>query len=455
MKNRKRRFEVLSYYNHTGIEDHLSKMAEKGWMIEQISNYFWTYRRISPQKLQFTVSYYPRASEFDPAPSEAQQTLLDFCAADGWKLACTWFQMQIFYTEAEEPASIHTDPGIEVETIHKACKANYLRGCKILLVISLVWTALFVSSLIGDTLRILASPSAFMTGLCFSSLFLLSGVELAAYYIWYGKAKRAAEHEIFLDTPSTSGFQRIVLCVLGLCMVCWVVSLLVNRDQLMIGIAVAIFLCIAATVILMNKVKGQLKKKQLSTGVNRVLTSLTGFVIAFVLMGAVSVIGIHIMKQMQLQDLPLYPVEAPLHVSELMETEYDSYLNTASSHESPFLRYMEVQQRHGFEDEASSDIPELQYEWCFVKVPTIYRFCEEQMKRQIVLSEFWDGHLIDQDPSVWGAERVYRFRMEDGTEKNLYMLCYEDILVQIKFNWTPTAEQMAMVGEKLGHIRME
>lgn len=31
MKNRKRRVELLSFYDHVGISRHLEKMAAKGW----------------------------------------------------------------------------------------------------------------------------------------------------------------------------------------------------------------------------------------------------------------------------------------------------------------------------------------------------------------------------------------------------------------------------------------
>ena len=31
MKNKKRRIEPLSFFDHTGISRHLEKMAEKGW----------------------------------------------------------------------------------------------------------------------------------------------------------------------------------------------------------------------------------------------------------------------------------------------------------------------------------------------------------------------------------------------------------------------------------------
>ena len=62
MKDKKRRIELFSFFDYTGIARHLTKMAEKGWLIEKMSSFGWTYRRIKPQKLHFFVSYYPKAS---------------------------------------------------------------------------------------------------------------------------------------------------------------------------------------------------------------------------------------------------------------------------------------------------------------------------------------------------------------------------------------------------------
>ena len=39
MKDTKRRMEVFSPYDYCGIRRHLTKMAKRGWMIEEIGNY--------------------------------------------------------------------------------------------------------------------------------------------------------------------------------------------------------------------------------------------------------------------------------------------------------------------------------------------------------------------------------------------------------------------------------
>ena len=138
MKNIKRRFEVFSFFDYTGIAGHLSKMAEKGWLIEKISNTGWVYRKIAPQKLTFYVTYFPNASEFDPCPTQEQQTFHDFCRHTGWKLAAAAAQMQVFFNEQENPVPIETDPVLQTAVIHAAAKKSFLPAHLLLLLISVV-----------------------------------------------------------------------------------------------------------------------------------------------------------------------------------------------------------------------------------------------------------------------------------------------------------------------------
>jgi len=448
MKNKKRRFETLSFYDHTGIEKHLTEMARKGWMIERISNYYWTYHKIEPQELHFTVSYYPKASEFDPIPTEGQQTFLDFCAQTGWELVCTWFQMQIFCNEGENPTPIYTDPALEVASIHKACKANYLRSYWLLLAIGAVGGGLFLSSLIADTLRFLAAPGDLVTGLVTLMLFVFCAVELVTYYRWYKKAKKAARQERFLDTPSTAKFQKIFVALLLLLAACWLVQLLFGRSPMMAIIAALVFLVFFVTSVFQNVVKGLLKRLRAMAWLNRILTVAASFVIAYILMGAVIAVGVNLIKAMP--DAELFPeMETPLRITDLLETDYSDYILMGSPEQSVLLTQLKIEQRHGFEDEASTDIPEIEYDWIGVRMPWLYSFCESQMKRLMLLSVSGKGTLEEQDPTPWGANRVYRLRPDKEQEKTEYLLCFDEILVNVGFNWEPTPEQMHIAGARL------
>ena len=126
MKETKRRLETFSFYDRTGLEAHLARMAAEGWLVEKIGQFFWYYRKIEPKTLTFSVTYFPKASQFDPRPSEEQETFYDFCAHTGWVLAAANAQLQVFYNERPDPVPIETDPVQEVETIHRAMKKSFL-----------------------------------------------------------------------------------------------------------------------------------------------------------------------------------------------------------------------------------------------------------------------------------------------------------------------------------------
>ena len=70
MLRKKCEYILCSFYDRTGIQAHMEQMAAKGWMLEKMSRFFWTYRRAEPKAMHFSVVYFAPASEFDCAPGE-------------------------------------------------------------------------------------------------------------------------------------------------------------------------------------------------------------------------------------------------------------------------------------------------------------------------------------------------------------------------------------------------
>lgn len=446
MRQTKRRMELLSFYDHTGIERHLTRMARKGWKVEKINNYFWTYRRIEPQELQVAVTYFPKASDFDPFPSGEQQTLIDYCEETGWELACTWFQMQVFYSDRENPTPIHTEPELEVRIIHQACKANYLRVLWILLVLGLIGSVLYTSTLISDILCILASPGALLMGVCALMLFLIGGVDLVAYYTWRHRAKRAAKQGLFLDTPSTKKFQITLMVVLVASLAWWVVNLVLAGNPVTAWVVLFATVGYVLLIAMTLGVKRLLKEVGVSTGVNRGLTLLACAVFAFVIMGGAVKFGVYLATGAEDPEaLPFY-VETPLYMTDLVGEQEVFFSNATSSDQSLLLQRLKVEQfPWGREDET----PQMTYERYTVSVPALYSFCVGQMKRQMLIKAYWDGEMVPVDATPWGAEKAYRLVAKDGTQRNAFLLCRGNILVSVELSWEPTAEQMALVGERL------
>lgn len=461
MKNTKRRHELFSFYNKREISRHLEKMAAKGWMIESISNRGWVYRRMEPEKLHFSAAYYPKASEFDPEPTEEQKTFFDFCEHTGWKLACTSAQLQIFYSTAENPVPIETEPELEVQAIHACAKKSLIPAYLLLLLIALINGAMLVSRIAADPIDLLSSPSQLFTGFACLSLFVLCSAELACYFRWHAKAKSAAEHGEFLETPNTSNLQKVILSMAAVAFLCWIVNFVFGGDSVRRRLGIVMCFYIPSLTVIVNAVKQFLKQRKASRGVNRTLTMLASFALAFAFMGLITFVTLYASSHGLLADKEeetyeynggtwvVHQDELPLTVEDLSEVDYDGYSKERSGSSSLLLGQFTMRQHPRYDAAHYADIPQLAYTVVEVKLSALYDMCRERLISRKENTFRTDREYRAEDAAPWGANEVYRlYDLEYGAE-NSYLLCYDDILVEIHFDWEPTAEQMKTVGEKL------
>lgn len=455
MSKTKRRMEVLSFYDHTGIAAHLEKMAAKGWMLERVANYGWIYRRIEPKKLHFAVSYYPKASEYDPEYPDDQQTFHEFCAHTGWKLVCTTFQMQVFCNENENPIPIETDPVLEVETIHAAMMKSFFWGHVVLLVLSVILGGVFLLGIYGNVIYTLADPMKVFTGFCWLLLFVLTATELIAYFRWHGKAEKAAEQGFFLDTPDTSKIQKACLWLLGAAGAYLIVNLLSVGNTMMVFLLGGMAVFMGLTYFSADSIKRLFKKWKLTRNVNRVVSFLLTWLVAFMTMNLVT-FGTLALKEKGVFEPKdkATQTEHPLRVEDLLDVEHQ-YVVEGSPKESIFLALCHVRQRPWFDVEDWSTVPHMEYDLVKVKWPFLY----DDVKGQMIKSLTQVGQQIPYedrdkleavDAAPWGAREAYRVvDINKDLGMNRYLLCYEDVLADIRFSWEVTPEQMAIVGEKI------
>ena len=457
MRNTKRRLEVFTFYNHTGLTRHFEKMARKGWLIHRISSLGWVYRRIEPKDIHFAISYYPKASEFDPEPSEGQKTFHEFCAHTGWMLACTTAQMQVFYNEQEDPVPIETDPALEVETIHAAIKKSFLPAQITLLVMGLLFGWIAALRLVGNPIAFLADPMSVFTVCCWSMVFWLSLLEITMYLRWHKRAEEAAENGQFLDTPDTSKVHWTAMGILGVGVLYLVLNIVGSSDQLLKFIMAGMTVYMVLLFILAEGIKRLGKRLKLSRNVNQTMT----FVLVFILSWAMSMTVMFSAMELREQGVldrgeKVTLTEVPLHMEDLIEVE-GTYITPLSDSESIFLKQINITQMPHFDETHHSVGPNMEYTIIYVKMPFLYETCKRQMVKDLTQAnrlnipvEYRD-RLEPTDPTLWGAEEAY-YVVNDGVdwESNHYFLCYPDRFVEIKFSWEATKEQMQIAGGKLG-----
>ncbi len=440
MKDTKKKIEFFTFYDKTGIEAHLSEMAEEGWMLEKMSAFTWTYRRIKPKKVHFSVSYYATISDFEPEPTEEQQAFNEFCEHSGWKLATQTVQMQVFYNENDDPVPIETDPMLEIENIHISVKKTVLVTYFLMLFLGFIMGASFISTMLGDPIALLSSATKLFTGVWFIVALVYSLTELITYFTWRRKAKKLAEQGVFLETRGHRklGFAIVVFMLVSV--VLYLISLANTGLQFYMTAYLLIFL---AGFPLINGVKAFLKKKKVKAGTNKVLTFAASFTLAFVLMGALTAVTILGIRNGAFEsDLK----ELPFTIGELLDVDDSDYLKTRGKEDSIILGQYRSSQHPNTYDHS----PTMQYTITEVKMPFLYDFVVDQLYHHYDEWKGWNStyEYVETDATAWGASKAWEL-YRNGESDNAFLVCYDEYILEISADWDFTAEQMKMINDSI------
>jgi len=457
MRSYKYLMAQFTFYDRTGICRLLEQQAQKGWLLDKVTNYAWRFRRVEPQKIHYAVTYFPKASAYDPGPSEQQRELIEFCAHSGWVLAGTTAQMQIFSNKAENPVPIETDPMMELENIHRSAKKNYLPAYFMLLILAIFQIGLQISQLVTFPLTYLSQDTVVFNWLCEVILFSMCAMEIGGYFYWYRRAKQAAENGEFVETR---GFRRIQLRLLGVVIAAllWMLCSMNPRTAVVMGIVLAL---LYAVIFGIMGIHSAMKRRGISTGTNRIVTWVLTIVLSIAVTGLIFPITSVIMdlpvweenRQVRQYEwngitFDIYNDEIPLRVEDLMNVSSPDYSYEARVQESPLLQKGDYSQRIW----GSSDHPEMSYIIYTTKIPAIYDLVirEATTPVEYPIGAYESGELfyeeyIPQDATLWRADTVYR-RYAGGEEYNHFVLCYENKVVIFRPDWELTPEQMASAG---------
>ena len=460
MRKKLRKVAVYSFFDHTHIEANLERMARKGWMLETMGNYLWTYRRIEPKGLHFTVSYAPKASAFDPDLTEEQREFIDFCERTLWRFVAANAQLQVFCNEQRDPVPIHTDPILELETLHKAAKRSYIPSYCVLLALALIQLGLLAAGMIRDPIRQLASIAQGAGIFDWLALAVWIVCELGAYFLWRKRALKAAERGEFLATPNLTRFQHIILALVLLDAAYLLLSLVFSNDMLLLVCLLAAWAYFAVVAAGVNLTKNLLKRKGASRGVNRAVTIAVDVVLAFGGMALLIFFIIRAGESGRFDDAIKARASIPLVVEDLTDTGVSAewYIRQQTDRSSPLLAQYELHQYRDWHN-ADADgvaLPGIDYTITDVKAAFLFDFCRNKLlhaydpdEQDIQFGFVGDYQPVDAAP--WGAEEAYRlyWRENDGA-LNHWLLRYGRRFVKLGLDWEPTAEQMAIIGEKLG-----
>ena len=455
MKHTKQELMRYSFYDFTGLASHLESMAAKGWLAEKIGVLGIRYRRIQPQTLRFSVTYFPDASEFDAAPTGGQEVFRDYCAQAGWEFAFQWAQMQVFYTSRPDAVPIETDPSIQVETLHRSMRRNFLPGTILMLILSLFQLGMLFWRINTDPVDLLSNSSYLLSFSCWLLVLLANTWSLGHYALWHRRAVQEAQmgRMYAIRTSPVANSFLLFAALLFL-----VAAFLFSSSRREIGYLGVAIVTVVLTCCLTQGVKAFCLHRNASRRVTRTATMATAFLSSFGLLMAVGFL--FITNRWGVDDATavetyswhnitweVYADPIPLRMEDLTGAAIygsDTY-STGSWEQSSFLvswRRYSQDLRHDYPE----DLPEINYTIVDVKVPLFYSTCktymlEQYVRREANLPPEYQERFKALDTLPQGTTAAYRCYM--GEEPlNQYLLCWDSRLIELWFDEPLTPAQL-------------
>ena len=186
-KNKKTTYFMYQPYECTAVEEYLEDMAEKGWLLEKISGYLFTFKKIEPKKLKYSVDAFSKISVLDVDDSDVAMDYRQYCIAAGWKYICQVGKIQVFYTDdVENIVPIQTDDEEKFTSIFKSSLYNVFMN---LLVAVLFGFNLYMQFFQGTLEYNLTSNLSLFSGVMILSVIAMNVTSVISFFIWVIRSK--------------------------------------------------------------------------------------------------------------------------------------------------------------------------------------------------------------------------------------------------------------------------
>lgn len=442
---------LYSFHDHTGIRQHLETMAAKGWLLDA-TGFFWRYRKCQPQTVRYAVTYFPTSSDFDPAPSDKEYMFRDFCEEAGWEFVAHAGEMQIFRSTRPDPTPLDTEPMVQVETIHASMKSSHLKNQAGLVISSGLFILFLLYRLFTAPMTIL--PYGGYLFALFSEALLIADAawETASYFRWRKSALAAAEEGRFLPTPGRRWPKVLNQVLVWTLFLALFSTVGLKYLPILVGTLAAILIpvFIARKVQLRMKEKGVPGRttKLVTVGLSAALALAASFaVIFFISLRTVTADRYEGAEQYQVGTVTHYAYRdaLPLYMSDLTAVDDDDYSNHLYARGSFLLKETDCRVHRRFDRREESAPTSLSYTvWTSPLSSVLDLAVEDRL-------EWYTGRTaLDYCYRPISTPSGEVWQLYDGERAvEQYLLRLDTCVIEIDFDFTPTAEQMATAIEKL------
>lgn len=208
-KNKKTTYFMYQPYECTAVEEYLEDMAEKGWILEKINGYLFTFQKIEPKKLKYSVDAFCEISVFDTEDSDMAMYYREYCIAAGWKYICQAGKIQVFYrSDVESIIPIQTDNREKFTAIFKSSLYNVFMN---LLVAVLFGFNLYLQFFQGTLEYNLTSNLSLFSGVMMLSVIAMNLTAVISFFIWVIRIKVKGKNDKFIPYNNYKQLKRKIV----------------------------------------------------------------------------------------------------------------------------------------------------------------------------------------------------------------------------------------------------
>ena len=219
----KRKYELNIYapFHYEDLQDHFNRMAAKGWGLESLGNYFFTYQKLEGTiPVSYALAFHPQVGWLDPLPSAGQEIYHDYCRYVGWELIGTWSkfpQIQVYASSKLYPVPIQSDLSTQWRVLTRWMEDKYVKPVRTETALCSIFALLGL--LIFGAYLFLVPSTPVISGLLAGMIAMLLALLLHQFIVlvdaqrWLQEARQAAEE----GRPGPAGrMSRAWLLSLGL-----------------------------------------------------------------------------------------------------------------------------------------------------------------------------------------------------------------------------------------------
>ena len=218
-----------SAYDVKGITEFLDRMAMKGWILKSKSGIGYKFEKTDIPYFRYDITFFADASKDNDYLPYGSDRYFEMRQAAGWQFVTNDNKMMIFSSENPDAPPLETEPMMKVDVIHKSILSQ--------------WLFLYLLMVFTGFLRALHKDFEFADNMLI--LFAVMTLwDLCCYFIWYFKAKKAADDGWYYETK-TPFIRMYIEPIIRLIMVIWLLKT--------IGIKATIFFMVIAVVCFATK----------------------------------------------------------------------------------------------------------------------------------------------------------------------------------------------------------